>query len=60
MMGLEVEVAQVVERRHPVCAGQVRISEWTHFMVHTVKDGFFEFRITVNLFSLGAMLFLIQ
>ena len=48
---LEVVVAQVVERWHSVWAGRVRIPGQTL--------AFFQFRIAVNLFSLGVGLFLI-
>ena len=47
----EVVVAQVVEGWHSVWAGRVKILGWTLT--------FFQFRIAVNLFSLGVGLFLL-
>ena len=47
----EMVVAQVVEQWHSVWAGRVRIPGRTL--------AFFQFRIAVNLFSLGVRLFLL-
>ena len=48
----EVVVAQVVEQQHSVCADRVQIPGRTL--------AFFQFRIAVNLFSLGVGLFIIM